>query len=102
MKSQLRTVTVQASILNITSSILAQMLMAYRKADAASAMSSLNPLGLEIVPILQFLLFCIISTPPNFLWQEYLERTFPGYPAQVDKPKEKVEDEKVCFDTRSV
>lgn len=33
-------------------------------------------------PVLAFLIFTFISTPPNFLWQQYLERRFPGYIVQ--------------------
>lgn len=33
-------------------------------------------------PVLAFLIFTFMSTPPNFLWQQYLERRFPGYIVQ--------------------
>lgn len=33
-------------------------------------------------PVLAFLIFTFISTPPNFLWQQFLERRFPGYIVQ--------------------
>ena len=92
MPSQVQKVTVQASILNITSSILAQLLQAYRRASFPTKPSILNPLGLELIPILQFLFWCLASTPPNFFWQEYLERRLPGYPANGEKQKIKVDD----------
>ena len=28
--------------------------------------------------------FTLLTCPPNFLWQEYLERRFPGYTTSVD------------------
>lgn len=28
---------------------------------------------------MQFILFTLLSCPPNFWWQDYLERRFPGY-----------------------
>ncbi|KAK3898735.1 hypothetical protein C8A05DRAFT_18730, partial [Staphylotrichum tortipilum] len=31
------------------------------------------------LPILQYALFSLLSTPPNFLWQEALESSFPAY-----------------------
>ncbi|KAJ3467293.1 hypothetical protein MRS44_004857 [Fusarium solani] len=34
-------------------------------------------------PVFQFLLFNLICTPPNFMWQDFLETTFPAHP----KPK---------------
>ncbi|KAL8707984.1 MAG: hypothetical protein Q9220_007064 [cf. Caloplaca sp. 1 TL-2023] len=30
-------------------------------------------------PIVALVLFSILATPPNFLWQQYLERKLPGY-----------------------
>ena len=34
-------------------------------------------------PIVALIIFSIVSTPPNYLWQQYLERKLPGY--QVEK-----------------
>ncbi|KAL8855487.1 MAG: hypothetical protein Q9178_007869 [Gyalolechia marmorata] len=34
-------------------------------------------------PIVALVIFSIVSTPPNYLWQQYLERKLPGY--QVEK-----------------
>ena len=92
MPSQIQKATVQASVLNVTSSVLAQLLLAYQKSSFPSSPSTFNPFGLELIPILQFLFWCLLSTPPNFLWQEFLEKHFPGYPAQKDKQKIKVDD----------
>ena len=89
--SQIQKVTLQASILNVVSTILAQLLQAYRKNPLPASSSSLNPLGLRFLPILQFLFCSLATTPPNFLWQEYLERQLPGYPA--DEQKVKVDDD---------
>ncbi|KAL9122348.1 MAG: hypothetical protein Q9187_001101 [Circinaria calcarea] len=93
MPSHLQTATIQAAVLNVTSSILAQLMTSYRKRHFASSASAVNPLSLQLTPIIQFLIFCLLSTPPNFLWQEYLEREFPGYPVQQGKPKFKLDDE---------
>lgn len=30
-------------------------------------------------PIIPLLIYTILSTPPNYLWQQYLERAFPGH-----------------------
>lgn len=40
-------------------------------------------------PVLAFLIFTFISTPPNFLWQQFLERRFPGYIVQKLEADEK-------------
>ena len=93
MPSHLQSATIQAAILNISSSVLAQLLTAYRNADSGTSSSSLNPLGLDFVAILQYLISNLLLTPPNFLWQEYLEKTFPGYPVQKGKQKMKVDED---------
>ncbi|MCJ1353319.1 MAG: hypothetical protein MMC33_003304 [Icmadophila ericetorum] len=94
MPSAIRTVTLQAALLNVTSSVLAQLLTLYRKSTFASEPTLLNPLGLDFTPILRFLIFCLVTTPPNFLWQGYLERRFPAYPMQdAQSKKVKVDDD---------
>ena len=102
MPSQLQTVTIQAAILNVTSSILAQLMTSYRKGNFAATASTINPLSLRLAPIIQFLIFCLLSTPPNFLWQEYLEKQFPGYPVQLGKQKLKLDDDGKVSATNSV
>jgi hypothetical protein len=32
----------------------------------------------------QFVFFTFLTCPPNFLWQQYLEETFPGYITEED------------------
>jgi len=93
MPSHLQTATIQAAVLNITSSILAQLLTLYRSSTLGARSTAFNPLGLDFVAILQYLITCLIMTPPNFLWQEYLEKTFPGYPVQKGKQKMKVDED---------
>ncbi|MCJ1332560.1 hypothetical protein MMC10_009253 [Thelotrema lepadinum] len=80
--SALRRATTQACMLNILSTTLAQILRHYRKSGQFSPLGALEP-----VAIIQFLIFCILSTPPNFLWQEFLENHFPGYPQPPKKVK---------------
>ncbi|MCJ1397303.1 hypothetical protein MMC11_000495 [Xylographa trunciseda] len=92
MSSPLQTATLQAAILNITSSIIAQLLNAYRKSSFGTSSSALNPLGLDFVAIFQYLTSTLLLTPPNFKWQEYLEEMFPGYPVQKGKQKMKVDE----------
>jgi len=44
----------------------------------------------------QFTLFSILACPPNFLWQSWLEGTFPGYTGSLPpKEKEKLVDDAV-------
>ncbi|KAJ3569250.1 hypothetical protein NPX13_g6144 [Xylaria arbuscula] len=41
--------------------------------------SLVKPLVFDLVPIFQFVLYAFVNIPPNFLWQEFLESTFPAY-----------------------
>lgn len=62
--------TIQSSVLTATSNLLAQAITSYQNE---------TPLIVDWVPVFQFILYAAISTPPNFLWQEFLESTFPAY-----------------------
>ncbi|KAI1489618.1 Mpv17/PMP22 family protein [Biscogniauxia mediterranea] len=64
------TATIQSAILAATSNILAQCLTAYQ---------SEAPLTIDWVPVFQFILYAFLNVPPNFLWQELLESSFPAY-----------------------
>ncbi|MCJ1443852.1 MAG: hypothetical protein MMC23_004352 [Stictis urceolatum] len=88
----LRKATLQSCILSATSTIIAQLLRAYRSSSKPLS-TGYNPLGLQWAPILQFLFIALLTTPPNFLWQQFLEARFPGYPASKDKQKLKVDDD---------
>lgn len=53
---------------------------------------SQKPYGIDITPILQFVVYTIVNIPINVLWQEWLEATFPGSkpapaPAAADEKK---------------
>ncbi|KAF2810354.1 uncharacterized protein BDZ99DRAFT_462934 [Mytilinidion resinicola] len=78
MAPQIFSQTIQATILSATSNILAQALSAYRTNQTLH----LNP-----TPILKFALYTFLNTPPNCLWQAYLEDTFPTQPLAPPPPK---------------
>ncbi|KAL0937732.1 integral membrane mpv17 pmp22 [Colletotrichum truncatum] len=61
--------TLQSAALAGTSNLLAQALTAYR---------SDSQLVIDWVPVFQFVLNAIVTTPPNFMWQEFLEESFPA------------------------
>ncbi|ODA83330.1 hypothetical protein RJ55_01843 [Drechmeria coniospora] len=63
--------TLQAAMLGAISNVLAQFITASRTKTEFS---------IDWIPVLQFLLFSTVNTPPNFLWQEFLESTFPARP----------------------
>lgn len=75
--SPMLTATLQTVFLNVLSNILAQLLQAYQKNV---------PLSLNTTPLINFGIFALLSTPPNILWQEWLESAFPS---QVPVPEEK-------------
>ncbi|KAK5374828.1 hypothetical protein LTR20_001119 [Exophiala xenobiotica] len=62
--------TLQAAILSAVSNLLAQFLKAHREN---------RPLTISVRPLLHFVMFTIISCPPNILWQDFLEDRFPAY-----------------------
>lgn len=61
--------TLQAASLAGLSNLLAQIIQAYR---------SDKPLTFDYTTLLQFVVFSLLATPPNILWQEYLEEKFPA------------------------
>ncbi|KAK2608458.1 hypothetical protein QQS21_003028 [Conoideocrella luteorostrata] len=74
--------TLQAAGLGAMSNIIAQLIEAYRKQTA---------MEIDWIPVFKFLMFGVISTPPNFMWQDFLESTFPArspqpHPKETDKP----------------
>ncbi|KAI1758742.1 hypothetical protein GGR53DRAFT_516067 [Hypoxylon sp. FL1150] len=64
------TATIQSAILAATSNLLAQGLTAYQN-EAQFVV--------DWVPVFQFVIYTFINIPPNFLWQEFLESSFPAY-----------------------
>lgn len=75
MPSPLVTATLQAAGLSALSNVLAQCLRSYRNNE---------PLRLNAIQLLQFVGFTFLTCPPNFLWQRYLEETFPGKTVHYD------------------
>lgn len=61
MPSPIMTATLQAAALNLCSCLFATFI------------SHQTP------PVIPLLIFTLIATPPNYLWQQYIERAFPGY-----------------------
>ncbi|KAH9888660.1 YIF1-domain-containing protein [Xylariomycetidae sp. FL2044] len=68
--------TIQSAVLAATSNVLAQCLTAYQRETYFM---------IDWVPVFQFVVFALLNTPPNFLWQDFLESTFPAYHASPTK-----------------
>ncbi|KAL8839432.1 MAG: hypothetical protein Q9176_004428 [Flavoplaca citrina] len=71
MQKVIARVTIQSALLSLCSALVATFL------------TPKNP------PIVALVIFSLLATPPNFLWQQYLERKFPGY--RVEKQESNVE-----------
>jgi hypothetical protein len=95
LDSKVAEATFQATLLNGLSGVCAQGITAYRNkvskklhliADHLSicyGCSRANCLNksfdeVEIESILRFIVYSILVTPPNYKWQEFLERKFPS------------------------
>ncbi|KAI1020101.1 hypothetical protein LB503_006284 [Fusarium chuoi] len=72
MPSPIVAATLQAAGLSTISNILAQIIEARQQN---------RPVSLDIVQLLRFVSLTLMTAPPNYHWQGYLERTFPAYPA---------------------
>ncbi|KAI0879173.1 hypothetical protein GGS24DRAFT_231339 [Hypoxylon argillaceum] len=70
MPSPIAKATLASVALSGTSNILAQILQAYRED---------RPLAFDGPDFLRFVTVTFLATPPNYLWQQLLERTFPAY-----------------------
>ncbi|KAF4308156.1 Mpv17/PMP22 [Botryosphaeria dothidea] len=71
MPSPMVNATLQAAVLSSASNILAQIIDAYRGG---------RPLAFNAIEFLRFVTLTFITAPPNYMWQQLLERTFPAYP----------------------
>ncbi|RDA89598.1 hypothetical protein CP533_6231 [Ophiocordyceps camponoti-saundersi (nom. inval.)] len=71
MPSPILITTLQAAGLSMASNLCAQFLEAYQNQHAFV----LDPSQLS-----RFLALTLVTTPPNYLWQQFLERSFPSHP----------------------
>ncbi|KAL7947393.1 hypothetical protein V8C42DRAFT_317652 [Trichoderma barbatum] len=76
LDSKVTEATIQATLLNGLSGVCAQGITAYRN-------KSFDEVELE--SILRFVVYSALVTPPNYKWQEFLERKFPSR-TPVDEP----------------
>ncbi|KAM0516066.1 hypothetical protein ACHAPE_005689 [Trichoderma viride] len=78
MDSKVTTATVQATVLNALSGVFAQGILAFRKGAVDEV---------DFSSILRFIVYTVLTTPPNYRWQEFLEQTFPT----TTEPKEEAQ-----------
>ncbi|KAI3337217.1 hypothetical protein HD806DRAFT_31265 [Xylariaceae sp. AK1471] len=70
MPSPMVKATLAAAALSSISNILAQILEAYRDE---------RPFAFDIAMFLRFVALAFLTSPPNYMWQQLLERSFPAY-----------------------
>ncbi|KAI0805293.1 hypothetical protein GGR55DRAFT_690643 [Xylaria sp. FL0064] len=70
MPSPMVKATLASTALSSVSNILAQILKAYRDG---------RPFAFDIALFLRFVTVAFLTAPPNYMWQQLLERTFPAY-----------------------
>ncbi|KAL5604833.1 hypothetical protein BROUX41_001829 [Berkeleyomyces rouxiae] len=78
-------VTLQAAAINALSNLIAQGLAVSRASLAADEVT--QGARIDWISMFQFVLFAVLNTPPNFLWQVWLEDMFPSYHAAPPAPK---------------
>lgn len=62
-----------------------------------------TPYSIELRQLSVFVAYSIISCPPNYLWQSWLEASFPGYSESLTpREKEKLVDETVVGRSTSI
>ncbi|KAM6477232.1 hypothetical protein HDV62DRAFT_213184 [Trichoderma sp. SZMC 28011] len=84
MDSKVTAATVQATVLNALSGVFAQGILAYRRGTVD---------GVDLSSILRFIVYTVLTTPPNYRWQEFLEQTFPT--TTEEKEDKSVKDKQV-------
>ncbi|KAF2272888.1 integral membrane protein-like protein [Westerdykella ornata] len=82
MPANLVSPTVQSTALSIFSNLLAQIISSYKND---------TPISFNLAAVFNFAVYTIISTPPNILWQSFLEDVFPtnvpaAHPTPASKP----------------
>ncbi|KAI0976109.1 hypothetical protein F4678DRAFT_214318 [Xylaria arbuscula] len=70
MPSPMAKATLASAALSSVSNVLAQILEAYRDE---------RPFAFDIGMFLRFVAVTFLTAPPNYMWQQLLERTFPAY-----------------------
>ncbi len=90
--AKLLRITLDGAVMSATSNALAQGLKAYHE-----GWSAVDP-----VAFVHFIVLAIITTPPNYKWQSWLEETFPTHPKRAGPEKAgKKEDDFLAKDEKT-
>jgi len=71
--SRLLRVTFEGAVMSAISNTLAQIFRYYKEGSS----------GIDPVAFVHFVILAIITTPPNYKWQLWLENTFPSNPKRA-------------------
>ncbi|KAL7893381.1 hypothetical protein HDV63DRAFT_408659 [Trichoderma sp. SZMC 28014] len=71
MPSPMMTATLQAAFLSTVSNFCAQFIEAY--------WNNRN-FYLDFIQLARFIAYTLITAPPNYIWQQFLEKALPAYP----------------------
>ncbi|PNP49874.1 hypothetical protein THARTR1_09404 [Trichoderma harzianum] len=82
MPSPILTATLQAAALSTASNLCAQFIETYWNKTA---------FHLDHIQLFRFIVLSLITAPPNYLWQQFLEKSFPAYPP-IQKSRDGVKD----------
>lgn len=52
-----------------------------------------KPVSIDVWRVLQFVTWTLLSVPPHFRWQQFLERKFPAYYESEKTVKREADDE---------
>lgn len=69
MTDRIVTVTIQGALLAAASNTIAQGLTIYRERSLSA---------FDALTFFHFVLFSVLNTPPNYMWQLWMEEKFPG------------------------
>ncbi|RFU80184.1 alcohol dehydrogenase [Trichoderma arundinaceum] len=71
MPSPIMTATLQAAALSTASNFCAQFIETYWNNSI---------FHLDLIQLIRFIVYTLITAPPNYLWQQFLEKSLPAYP----------------------
>ena len=113
MDAPIVTATWQGAALSGFSNILGQAIGCYQDnasslttfltflAELATNITMQIPVTINFADLAYFTLFTILNTPPNFLWQMFLEDQFPGYTTDNAALKDKATTTKPSLNKRN-
>ncbi|KYK57325.1 Mpv17 / PMP22 family protein [Drechmeria coniospora] len=89
MPSPVVDATLQAAGLSLISNLCAQFIQAHQTQRLSCRAAVQQAPNLELRQLVRFLALQLITTPPNFQWQIYLEKRFPAYLPSTRGPRNK-------------